>query len=117
MRKSSTTRKTLSWPAAIEFDAHGNLFIADTGNHRVRRIDSQTGIITTVAGTGEHALAAIGLSGLDPSEGELENLSIGPETLTTSRFEALLQQIERSAFCRRVSEAVEQRLHAAYECR
>ncbi len=33
-------------------DAKGNLFIADTGNHRVRRV-STDGIITTVAGTGE----------------------------------------------------------------
>jgi sugar lactone lactonase YvrE len=35
----------------IAFDAQGDLFIADTGNHRVRRVDAQ-GVITTVAGTG-----------------------------------------------------------------
>jgi sugar lactone lactonase YvrE len=33
-------------------DAQGNLYIADTGNHRVRRVDQMTGIITTVAGSG-----------------------------------------------------------------
>ncbi len=35
----------------IEFDARGNLYIADTGNNAIRRIDAQ-GVITTIAGTG-----------------------------------------------------------------
>jgi sugar lactone lactonase YvrE len=38
-------------PNGIAFDAAGNLYFADSNNHRIRRIDSQ-GIITTVAGTG-----------------------------------------------------------------
>jgi len=33
-------------------DRGGNLFVADTNNNRVRRIDAVTGIITTVAGNG-----------------------------------------------------------------
>jgi len=39
-------------PNGVHFDAFGNLYIADTGNDRVRRIDGQTGIISTVAGNG-----------------------------------------------------------------
>jgi hypothetical protein len=35
----------------ITFDASGNLYIADTGNHRIRRVDPD-GIISTFAGTG-----------------------------------------------------------------
>ena len=66
---------------------------------------------------GEHALAAIGLPGLDPSGGDLVDLTIPAETLATSRFEALLDQIERSTFGRRVSEAVERRLHRANDTR
>jgi len=31
---------------------NGDLFITDTGNHRVRRVERATGIITTVAGNG-----------------------------------------------------------------
>ena len=33
-------------------DLASNLYIADTGNNRVRRVDAVTGILTTVAGTG-----------------------------------------------------------------
>jgi len=39
-------------PQAVAVDAGGNLYIADTGHNRVRRVDAETGIITTVAGTG-----------------------------------------------------------------
>ena len=39
-------------PDAVAVDAAGNLFFTETGNHRVRRVDL-SGIITTIAGTGE----------------------------------------------------------------
>ncbi len=41
----------LSHPSGISMDAHGNIYFADHGNNRVRRID-QLGKITTVAGNG-----------------------------------------------------------------
>ncbi len=41
----------LHWPSAIELDAEGNLFIAETRNHVVRRL-AVDGTITTYAGTG-----------------------------------------------------------------
>jgi DNA-binding beta-propeller fold protein YncE len=39
-------------PVDLAVDTDGNLFIAEFGNNRVRRIDGKTGIITTVAGNG-----------------------------------------------------------------
>ena len=42
---------SLDKPFGIAFDRKGNLYIADRGNNRVRRVSSQ-GIITTVAGDG-----------------------------------------------------------------
>lgn len=45
------TSASLYLPAAVLVDAHGNLYIADTGNRIVRFINIRTGIITTVAGT------------------------------------------------------------------
>ena len=48
---SSATLATISSPRAVVLDAVGNIYIADTGNHRIRMIDAQTGNISTVAGT------------------------------------------------------------------
>jgi sugar lactone lactonase YvrE len=47
------TRALLSCPQGIVVDSAGNLFIADSGNNRIRRVDAVTGIITTVAGSGQ----------------------------------------------------------------
>ncbi len=38
-------------PSAIVFDPSGNLYIAETANHVIRKVDT-TGHITTIAGTG-----------------------------------------------------------------
>ena len=46
------TAAGLNVPHGARFDGEGNLFIADTHNHRIRRVDGRTGTITTVAGTG-----------------------------------------------------------------
>ncbi len=42
----------LSTPFGIDVDEAGNLYIADSNNHRIRRVDVATGIISTVVGTG-----------------------------------------------------------------
>ena len=42
----------LSFPVSVAVDGGGNLFIADQGNNRVRRVDGGSGTITTVAGNG-----------------------------------------------------------------
>ncbi len=46
------TSATFNSPNGIGFDSNGNLYIADTGNHAIRFISASSGIITTVAGTG-----------------------------------------------------------------
>ena len=46
----SALSASLNSPAGLAFDASGNLYIADTGNHRVRRVDASTQIISTIAG-------------------------------------------------------------------
>ncbi len=45
-------RASLSSPRGIAVDTSGNLYIADSNNHRVRKVDATTGVITTIAGTG-----------------------------------------------------------------
>ncbi|MFT4518366.1 MAG: cytochrome c peroxidase [Halioglobus sp.] len=43
----------LNRPYNVYADAHGDLFISDSGNHRIRHVDSETGVISTIAGQGE----------------------------------------------------------------
>jgi len=47
-------------PSRISADAIGNLYIADFYNNRLRRIDGATGIITTLAGTGNYGYSGDG---------------------------------------------------------
>jgi YVTN family beta-propeller protein len=49
----------LNSPRGLAFDSLGNLFISDTGNNRVRKVDGG-GVITTVAGTGVGGAAGDG---------------------------------------------------------
>ncbi len=43
---------SLAFPSSLALDSAGNLFIADTQNNRIRRVDAISRIITTVAGNG-----------------------------------------------------------------
>jgi streptogramin lyase len=44
---------TLSGPKGIAVDAGGNVWLADTESHSIRRIDARSGILDVIAGTGE----------------------------------------------------------------
>jgi sugar lactone lactonase YvrE len=46
------TAAGLNQPYDVRLDARGNLYIADVGNHRIRRVDT-AGVIRTVAGSGQ----------------------------------------------------------------
>ena len=41
-------------PLDVAFDSHNDLYICDSGSNRIRKVDRETGIITTVVGTGQH---------------------------------------------------------------
>ena len=48
----SAVEAQLYYPEGVAVDKAGNLYIADSGNHRIRRVDT-SGTITTIAGTGD----------------------------------------------------------------
>ena len=55
----------LNQPNGVAVDSRGNVYIAETGNNRIRKVDASTGIITTVAGTGTAGFS--GDNGLGPA--------------------------------------------------
>ena len=46
------TTAELNFPEGVDSDILGNVYIADTLNHRIRKVDAVTGIISTFAGKG-----------------------------------------------------------------
>ncbi|MBI2214822.1 MAG: hypothetical protein HYU52_14340 [Acidobacteria bacterium] len=54
------TAAKLFLPSDIRVDANGNLFIADSANNRIRRVDHLSGTITTVAGSGQFGFGGDG---------------------------------------------------------
>ena len=53
------TEAQLNGPSGVAADTAGNLYIADQGNNRIRKVDS-TGVISTIAGTGERGFGGDG---------------------------------------------------------
>lgn len=58
----------LNLPTDVAVDAAGNVFIADTRNHRVREVDHSSGVMTTFAGNG---VIGIGGDGGQANKAEL----------------------------------------------
>jgi type VI secretion system Hcp family effector len=50
--RGAATSANLFFPHGVALDTSGNLYIADSQNHRIRRVDKKSREITTVAGTG-----------------------------------------------------------------
>jgi uncharacterized protein (TIGR03437 family) len=55
----SAASAQLQGPTGVATDARGNVYVADTGNHRVRLITTD-GVIRTIAGTGEPGFSGDG---------------------------------------------------------
>jgi len=71
------TTAQINGPRGLTFDTAGNLYFADSPNHRVRKIDT-SGIITTIAGTGTAGFygdtgAATSAQVSNPSDVKLDN--------------------------------------------
>lgn len=56
----AATDAQLSNPRGVAVDGAGNVYIADQGNQRIRKVSTSTGIISTVAGTSAEGFAGDG---------------------------------------------------------
>ncbi len=64
---AAATSATLFNPIGVTVAANNDLFIVDYGNHRIRKVDHVTGIISAFAGNGTNGYAGDGLLVTDPS--------------------------------------------------
>jgi sugar lactone lactonase YvrE len=69
----------LNFPTAVVIDRAGHVYIADTLNHRVRRVDAATGVITTVAGLGQPRCFGDGRLAVDAGLNEPAALAVTDE--------------------------------------
>ena len=65
----------LNTPLGVTVDEAGNVYIADWGNHRIRRVDG-SGIITTIAGTGERGFSGDGGPAVEASLWHPEGVTV-----------------------------------------
>jgi len=73
------TAAALNEPYGVVVDRAGNVYIADRLNRRVRRIDAASGVITTVAGTGEATYSGDGGPAAQAGLAEPNGLAFDPE--------------------------------------
>ena len=53
-------KASLNEPYEVRFDARGNMYFVEMKNHIVRRVDARSGVISTVAGTGQRGFSGDG---------------------------------------------------------
>ncbi len=73
------TEAELNLPRDIAFAPDGTLYVSDTMNDRVRRVDVDTGIITTVAGTGERGSGGDRGPAIEAHLDRPAGIAIGPD--------------------------------------
>lgn len=75
------TAASLDQPLGVTVDTAGNLYIADTGNNRIRRVDAASGAITHVAGDPG------GASGYSGDNGAAASAQLnGPDTVAFDAY-------------------------------
>jgi serine/threonine-protein kinase len=73
------TAARIGAPTAIRFDRAGNLFFADRAHHVVRRVDAQSGRITTMAGLGRPGFSPDGTPAQQALLDTPWGLELGPD--------------------------------------
>ena len=85
-------------PYACEFDPQGNMIVCMGRQHRIRRMDARTGIITLVAGNGEAGYSGDGGSALDARINQPYGLAVdvNGDIYFAQRFDPAVRKIEGS---------------------
>lgn len=88
----------LSEPFMCAFDAAGNLYVVEATNHCVRRVDKQSGVITTVAGTGAAGYSGDGGPAVQATFNEPYSIQIDStgDIYIVDRLNAAVRKIDAS---------------------
>ncbi len=70
------TSASLYSPSAVALDSAGNLYVADTGNERIRKVTVSDGTITTVAGSGTNGFSGDGGPAVNASFGNPTGVAV-----------------------------------------
>src|SRR5207244_3905814 len=54
------TKAEMHEPHELDFDRQGNLYVTDMRNHAIRKINAKTGLISTLAGSGQAGFSGDG---------------------------------------------------------
>lgn len=69
---------SLNEPYEIRFDQGGNLLFVERVNHLVRRVDRRSGLISTLAGTGEEGFSGDGGPAVEARLSQPHSIQLGP---------------------------------------
>jgi streptogramin lyase len=85
----------LNQPFHCDFDAAGNLYIAEAENHCIRKVDIKTGIITTVAGNGKKGYSGDGERATDATMNEPYAVAVDAngDLYIADRLNALIRRV------------------------
>ena len=70
------TQAELRYPSAVTVDGAGSFYIADSGNHRIRKVSAFTGTINTIAGTGEWGYSGDGGPAIEAQLGYPQGVTV-----------------------------------------
>ena len=89
-------RALMREPFMCAFDPQGNLFVAESANHCVRRIDKDTGLITTVAGNGTEGYSGDGGPAVQATMNQPYSLQIAAngDIFIVDRLNAAIRRVE-----------------------
>ncbi|GLZ00202.1 NHL repeat-containing protein [Actinoplanes sp. NBRC 103695] len=76
------TTALLYRPTNVAVDAAGNLYISDVGHRRIRMVDANTGLISTIAGTGSSGWQADGVAAASTNVSSPQGLLVSADGTT-----------------------------------